>query len=116
VYGNVDAALPCLETPVTGDSAVDVTDCLTVIAAISRWDVERDTIDITLSNIISFQQVQRAVAFWLEDEIVPRTCGHTVDYETLKTIIAYWLTGTDICDPLPPAVRDTCEPDPAPCP
>jgi len=116
VYGNVDAALPCLETPVTGDSAVDVTDCLTVIAAISRWDVERDTIDITLSNIISFQQVQRAVAFWLEDEIVPRTCGHTVDYETLKTIIAYWLTGTDICDPLPPAVRDTCEPEPAPCP
>jgi len=47
IYGTVDVALPCLDTPVTGDSAVAVSDCLSVIVAISRWDVENDRIDIT---------------------------------------------------------------------
>lgn len=115
IYGTVDVALPCLDTPVTGDSAVAVSDCLSVIVAISRWDVENDRIDITLSNKISFQQVQRAIAFWLEDEEVPRTCGGVVSYEILKTIIAYWLTNTDICDPLPGSVAPFCGPDLLPC-
>jgi PKD repeat protein len=115
IYGMVDVALPCLDTPVTGDSAVAVSDCLAVIVAISRWDVENDRIDITLSNKISFQQVQRAIAFWLEDEEVPRTCGQVVGYETLKTIIAYWLTNTDICAPLPGSVTPFCSPDLLPC-
>ncbi len=115
IYGAVDVALPCLDTPVTGDSAVAVSDCLSVIVAISRWDVENDRIDITLSNKISFQQVQRAIAFWLEDEEVPRTCGGVVGYEILKTIIAYWLTNTDICDPLPGSVAPFCGPDLLPC-
>jgi len=115
IYGTVDVALPCLDTPVTGDSAVAVSDCLSVIVAISRWDVENDRVDITLSNKISFQQVQRAIAFWLEDEEVPRTCGGVVGYEILKTIIAYWLTNTDICDPLPGSVAPFCGPDLLPC-
>ncbi|RLE38778.1 hypothetical protein DRJ12_01140 [Candidatus Acetothermia bacterium] len=115
LFGVVDSALPCQDVTVTGDSAVDVTDSLPVIVAISRWDVDNDTIDINLSNKISFQQVQRAIAFWLEDEVVPRTGGQTVDYETLKAIIAYWLTNTDICDPLPGAVPGTCEPCKLPC-
>jgi len=115
LFGFVDAALPCLEVVVTGDHAVDVSDCLSVLVAISRWDVEHDTIDITLSDKISFQQVQRAIAFWLEDEVVPRTCGLTVTYETLKTIIGYWLTNTNICEPLPGSVRDPCDPELLPC-
>jgi hypothetical protein len=115
LFGVVDAALPCMETEVVGDSAVDVTDCVSVIVAISRWDVEHDRLDITLSDKISFQQVQRAIAFWLEDEVVPRTCGKTVTYETLKAIIAYWLTNTNICDPLPGSLRDPCAPDILPC-
>jgi len=115
LFGIVDSALPCQEVPVTGDSAVDVSDCLSVIAAISRWNVEDDTIDITLSDKISFQQVQRAIAFWLEDEIVPWTCRNIVSYEVLKTIIAYWLTNTNICEPLPGSVQDPCDPDAVPC-
>jgi len=115
LYGEVDSALPCQDVVVEGDNAVYISDCLMVLVAISRWDVEHDTIDITLSDMISFQQVQRAIAFWLEDEIVPRTCGGVVDYETLKTIVAYWLTGTNICDPLPASVIDECDVQPEPC-
>ncbi len=109
IQGIVDAALPCQDTHVTGDSTVVISDSVPVVVAISRWDVDNDTIDINLSDKISFQQVQRAIAFWLEDEVVPRTGGQTVTYETLKTIIAYWLTNTNICDPLPGAVQGVCD-------
>jgi PKD repeat protein len=115
LYGVVDSALPCMDTTVTGDSGVDVSECVSVLVAISRWDVEHDQLDITLSNKISFLQVQRAIAFWLEDEVVPWTCGQTVGYHMLKEIIAYWLTGTDICDPLPAAPSGPCAPDAITC-
>lgn len=115
LYGVVDSALPCMDTAVTGDSGVDVSECVSVLVAISRWDVMRDQLDITLSDKISFLQVQRAIAFWLEDEVVPWTCGQTVGYHTLKEIIAYWLTGTNICDPLPPAPFGPCDPDASVC-
>ncbi|MEN6369346.1 MAG: PKD domain-containing protein [Thermotogota bacterium] len=115
LYGVVDSALPCMDTPVTGDSGVDVSDCLSVLVAISRWDVDHDRLDITLSDKISFQQVQRAIAFWLEDEVVPWTCGETVGYHMLKEIIAYWLTGTNICDPLPVIPDGPCDPDASVC-
>ncbi len=115
LYGVVDAALPCMETPVTGDSGVDVSDCVSVIVAISRWDVQNDRLDISLSDKISFQQVQRAIAFWLEDEVVPWTCGQTVGYHMLKEIIAYWLTNSNICDPLPNVPSGPCDPDASVC-
>lgn len=115
LFGRVNVALPCLDTVVIGDSIIRVSDSVSVIVAISRWDVERDRLDISLANKISFRQVQRAIAFWLEDEIVPRTAGRTVDYETLKTIIAHWLTNTDIRDPLPGVVRPPCRSTLLPC-
>jgi PKD repeat protein len=115
LYGMVDSALPCMEVQVVGDSGVDVSDCVSVLVAISRWDVVNDVLDITLSDKISFQQVQRAIAFWLEDEVVPRTCGQTVGYHMLKEIIAYWLTNTNICDPLPSNPYGPCDPDTSTC-
>ena len=115
LYGLVDSALPCMDVMVTGDSGVDVSDCVSVLVAISRWDVENDVLDITLSDRISFQQVQRAIAFWLEDEVVPRTCDQTVGYHMLKQIIAYWLTNTNICDPLPSIPDGPCDPDTSTC-
>ena len=115
LYGVVDSALPCMDTTVTGDSGVDVSECVSVLVAISRWDVLHDQLDITLSDKITFLQVQRAIAFWLEDEVVPWTCGQTVGYHMLKEIIAYWLTGTNICDPLPPVPSGPCDPDASVC-
>ncbi len=110
IVGRADTGLPCVEVDVRGDSRVDLTDCLDVIVAISRWDVKQDKIDLLLSDKISFEQVQRAVAFWLEGEQVPRTCyPSTVGYETLKQIVALWLTGTPICDVLPGAPPEVCE-------
>lgn len=110
VVGRVDTGLPCLEVEVTGQSKVELSDCLSVLAAIAKWDVTRDTIDLSLSDKITLPQVQRAIAFWLEGSKVPRTCEPSiVDFEMIKTIIAYWLTGTPICEPLPGQTPRICE-------
>ncbi len=110
VVGRVDTGLPCQVVDVTGQSKVELADCLSVLAAIAKWDVIRDTIDLTLSDKITLPQVQRAIAFWLEGSRVPRTCDPgIVDFELMKTIIAYWLTGTPICAPLPGQVPSICE-------
>ncbi len=109
VAGQVDTGHPCVVVEVLGQNRVELTDCLRVIVAISRWDVTRDTIDLTLSDKITFLQVQRAIAFWLEGTKVPRTCPPgIVDYETMKLIIALWLTGTPICEALPSRVPGYC--------
>jgi len=110
IVGRADTGLPCVEVDVIGMGRVELTDCLDVIVAISRWDVERDQIDLLLSDRISFRQVQRAIAFWLEGEKVPRTCfPHVVDYETMKEIVALWLTDTPICEHLPAAPPGVCD-------
>jgi len=109
VVGRVDTGLPCLEVEVIGSTKVELADCLSVLAAIAKWDVYRDTIDLTLSDKITLPQVQRAIAFWLEGSRVPRTCDPgIVDFELMKTIIAYWLTGTPICEPLPGQPPSLC--------
>lgn len=110
IVGRVDTGHPYVEVEVAGQNRVDLTDCLSVIVAISRWDVARDTIDLSLSDMITFQQVQRAIAFWLQDEPVPRTCGDgKVTYELMREIIARWQTGVPICEPLPGAALECCE-------
>ncbi len=110
IAGRADSGHPCLEVEVTGAKGVDLTDCLHVVVAISRWDVARDTIDLSLSDKITFPQVQRAIAFWLEGTKVPRTCAPgIVDYETMKLIIALWLTGTPICEALPGRTPGICD-------
>ncbi len=110
IAGRADSGHPCIEVEVTGANRVDLTDCLNVIVAISRWDVARDTIDLSLSDKITFPQVQRAIAFWLEGTKVPRTCAPgIVDYETMKMIIALWITGTPICEVLPGRAPGICD-------
>ncbi|HDL86662.1 MAG TPA: hypothetical protein ENH11_10140, partial [Candidatus Acetothermia bacterium] len=101
IVGTISAALGCGEHAVTGEDTVHIWQCLPVILAISRWDISDDSLDVTLSNDISFPQVQRAVAFWQQSAAVPYTCGYTVGYETLKTIVAHWLTGTPVTEALP---------------
>jgi len=110
IVGTISAALGCGEHDVTGEDTVHIWQCLPVILAISRWDASDDSLDVTLSNNISFPQVQRAVAFWQQSAAVPYTCGYTVGYETLKTIVTHWLTGTPVTEALPggePAVTST---------
>ena len=98
--GVVDSANPRFDLGVGGDTEVVIAGCLSIPVAIAYLDVETNTIDATLSSIITFEQIQAAIAFWLEDEPVPGTCGKTIDFKTMKLLIAYWLTDTPVDLPL----------------
>ena len=106
--GRASSGLECSESLVAGETSVYVWNCLPVLLAISRWDVEEDRLDASLSDAITFPQVQRAVEFWLSGTPVPHTCGYTVGYHMLKTIVGHWLSGTAITQPLPDSTSDVC--------
>jgi len=109
--GFVSSGLECSERSVGGETEGFVWNCLPVLLAISRWDVEEDRLDATLSDTLSFPQVQRAINFWLSNTAVPHTCGYTVGYHMLKRIVAYWLAGTPVTGPLPNEAVSACGPD-----
>ena len=110
LVGTVSSALGCDKYEVTGENTVHIWQCLPVMLAISRWDVSDDRLDVTLSDNISFPQVQRAVAFWQQSEPVPFTCGYTVGYETLKAIVAHWLKDIPVTEELPEATHGPTAP------
>ena len=108
IIGEASAGLECSVAPVIGEDTVLVQSCVPVLLAISRWDVDNDRFDATLSNYISRPQMQRAMAFWAESAPVPHTCGYTVGWHMLKLITAYWQSGTPITQSLPAGVLETC--------
>ena len=102
--GKSQGIVPRFEVPTGGDTEVELVECLSVPVAIAHLDTNHNEIDVTMSNVIQFDQIQAAIAFWLEDVSVPGTCGLTIDFETIKTLIAYWLTDTPVDRPLPGGV------------
>jgi hypothetical protein len=109
--GFASSGLECSERSVGGETEGFVWNCLPVLLAISRWDVEEDRLDATLSDTLSFPQVQRAINFWLSNSAVPHTCGYTVGYHMLKRIVAYWLAGLPVTGPLPNEAASACGSD-----
>jgi PKD repeat protein len=105
VQGLIESFSPNFQAEVSKDQTVNVVECLDIPVAISHLNVEQNTIDVALSNKISFAQIQTAIALWLEDEEVVGTCGKTIDFRTLQILISYWLTDTPVDQPLPAATR-----------
>ncbi len=105
IQGLIESFAPRFESEVGKDHTVNVVECLDIPVAISHLNVDQNTIDVALSNKISFAQIQTAIALWLEDEEVVGTCGKTIDFRMLQTLISYWLTDTPVDQPLPASTR-----------
>jgi PKD repeat protein len=105
ISGYINSFLPKFEVMVEGDEEVEIVCCLAMPVAVAHWDVEHDRVDVTLDNRITFDQIQRAIAFWLEDDIVPSSCEGVISYDLMKLLIAHWLTDTPVDQPLPPYAR-----------
>ena len=101
LWGKAQAFIPRFEVSTPGDGQVWLIDCLDVAMGVAHLDAVANEIDVTMSNLIQFDQIQMALAFWLEDVPVPGTCGKTIDFETMKLLIAHWLTDTPVDRPLP---------------
>jgi hypothetical protein len=50
---------------------------------------------------IAFDQIQYAVSLWLSGGEVPLSGGAKIGLLTMQDLIAYWLTGSSVHDPLP---------------
>lgn len=112
--GIVTSVSPDIESNTAGDGQVEVKGMLPIEMVISRWDTgtngsESESVDgavfgslnLQLSNKITFEQVQVAIGWWLNDTPVPNTGNEQIDFITMQSIIARWLTGTPIYETLP---------------
>lgn len=104
--GVVSSASPSTEIKTVGDEQVEIKDSLPLETVISRWDPpsspdEQGRLNLQLSDQITFDQVQQAVSWWLDNEVVPFTGSKRIDFATIQSIIARWLTETPITKALP---------------
>jgi PKD repeat protein len=100
ISGNISSASPSFEAAVEGESQVEITDRLPISWIVSRWDTEKDQLNVQLSDKITFDQIQQAVAWWLEGKVIEHTGGAVIDLRTMEELIAYWLTDTPVYEPL----------------
>lgn len=96
LMGSAESGLMTFLNPITGDSTVNVIECLSVPLAIAHLDVETGAPDIKLDNTITRQQVNLAFMLWFEDREVPGTCGKKLDLPALQRIISHMVTGKPV--------------------
>ncbi len=101
--GAILSSSPRLMETTLGEDKITLLKYLSVPVAVSCWDSKTSAVDVRLgvSGKIAFDQIQYAVTVWTNGGVVPRTNNGTVSLLTLDDLIAYWLTGSSVYDPLP---------------
>ena len=101
ISGRLGSSSPRFSQTIAGEDRVTASSVLSVPVVISRWDVAAEAIDPHLGETIGFDQIQYAVSLWVSGAEVPNTGGLTIDLAMMQDLIAYWLTGNSVHDPLP---------------
>lgn len=109
--GVAASASPDIEIRTTGDGQLEIQDSLSVIEVVSRWDPQGGIngtggLDLEQSDRITFDQVQVAIGWWLNNDIVEYTGGRRIGFADIQAIIAFWLTDTPITESLPGGSED----------
>ncbi len=101
ISGKLGSSSPRFALTISGDDRVTAMSVLSIPVVISRWDVTAGAIDPHLGETIGFDQIQYAVSLWVSGDAVPYTGNLTIDLPMMQDLIAYWLTGSSVHDPLP---------------
>jgi PKD repeat protein len=101
IAGKLASSSPRVTQTIAGEDRVTALSVLPIPVVISRWDIVAKTVDPYLGETIGFDQIQYAVSLWVSGEIVPYTSDMTITLATMRDLIAYWLTGSSVHDPLP---------------
>jgi PKD repeat protein len=101
VHGMVGSSSPRVSLVIAGDDRVTATDVFPVPVVISRWNTMESVLEPCLLEGIAFDQIQYAVSLWLSGGEVPLSGGAKIGLLTMQDLIAYWLTGSSVHDPLP---------------
>ena len=79
-----------------GDESIETVKKLPPRVVISRWNVERGKLDLSMDNYISSSQSEKAISLWVRGLDVPFTGGNKISFSTVKEIMALHLEGEPI--------------------
>lgn len=100
ILGRMNESLSGASLELTGEGKIETVETLDVKTAISRWDTGKGSINLGLGDTITYNQVKKAIYFWLEDEVVPYTGGKKISFDRIKQIVAYWQLNKPVGEPL----------------
>ena len=114
INGLVSSASPELSAKITGESQIQVDNGFPIKVVVAHWNKDANSgaggLDLATfpKHTIGFDQIQVAIGWWLNNQSVPHTSATNkdadnlkLDFKTVQTLVAYWLTGTSVFDPLP---------------
>jgi PKD repeat protein len=101
VRGFVASSSPRMTETTMGEDKITFLKYLSIPLAISRWNTKTSAIDLCVGEKIAFDQIQYAISLWVSGSRVPMASAGTIDLITMEELIAYWLTGSSVHDPLP---------------
>lgn len=96
VFGLLSESLSRSSYRIEGEGTLELTDKLAVEVVISRWDPEKEKLDLSLNNNITELQAEKAMELWSKNEVVPHTGGKTLGFKKVKEIIAFQLESKPI--------------------
>ncbi|MCX6091633.1 MAG: PKD domain-containing protein [Candidatus Bipolaricaulota bacterium] len=101
--GSISSSSPRVSETTLGEDKITLLKYLSIPVAISCWNTQTSAVDLKLGvgGKIAFDQIQKAIQLWFSGGAVPQTDNRTIDLRTLEDLIAYWLTGSSVYDPLP---------------
>lgn len=100
ILGRMNEELSGASFEFSGEGRIEIVDTMEIKTAISRWNADKGSIDLGLGDTITYDQVKKAIYFWLEDEVVPHTGGKKIEFEQIKEIVAYWQLNRSVGEPL----------------
>ncbi len=114
INGLASSASPTISTKITGEGQIQLDDGFPIKVVVAHWNKDANNGSGSLDlagfpkHMISFDQIQAAISWWLSGKAVPNTSGSNkdsdnvqLDFKTVETLVAYWLTGTSVFDILP---------------
>ncbi len=108
VDGAISSASPRLSLAVEGDNQIEIVPGFPIKVVVAHWDVSNKTLDLAgfPEHTIDLNQILQAIAWWREGVEVPFTEDEAgkrqrIDFETIQELVAYWLLGLSVFEPLP---------------
>lgn len=114
ISGLASSALPELSLKIVGEGQIQVDAGFSAKVVVAHWNKDANggagSLDLAgfPKHTISFDQIQAAISWWLSGKGVPNTSGTNkdsdnvqLDFKTVETLVAYWLTGVSVFDALP---------------
>jgi hypothetical protein len=102
----------------SGDGQITLDDGFSAKVVVAHWNKDatnpvtgsQGALDLTAfpNHTITFDQIQAAISWWLNNQAIPYTSAVNkdatnakLDFSIVETLVAYWLTNTSVFNPLP---------------